>query len=142
MKDIDHEAHNARKNATGSQYLVSCLAPAKLPDSTISFVTGGHDKSVKLWKVDSAGSASSERIGAIGGSAPSAVAFRQDTVIVGTGKSLLTLDLNHPAKVPKPNMFSNKINHIHVHPTYPYITVLEVRSSPLVFHIPCTLILR
>lgn len=130
MKDIDHKAHTkTQTSVSGSKQdtpWVSCLAPARLTTSTISFITGGHDKSVKLWKVDSDGHASSERIGGIGVSAPSALVSRDGTVLVSAGKHLFTLDMHHKAAALAQAKLSNPINQIHIHPNAPTITILEV----------------
>lgn len=141
MKDIDHKAHvKPQTSVTGSKQeapWVSCLAPARLPSSTISFITGGHDKSVKLWKVDSGGHASSERIGGIGGSAPSALVSRDDgNVLVSAGKHLFTLDMHHKAAALAQVKLSNPINQIHIHPNASTITILEVCYPVSTFRFP------
>ncbi|KAH9853779.1 hypothetical protein C2E23DRAFT_884436 [Lenzites betulinus] len=135
--DLTYRAHSTvienRASGTSSPNPgIACLAPV----ADDSFLSGGHDKTVRHWKVTRNGGknaktaaflAESERIPTQHGQAVQALAFSSwnNALYSGSGDFIATtrLDARAPAE---PVRVSGKINQVHVHPQDPRLIALEV----------------
>lgn len=101
------------------------------PASSATFITGGKDKTLRLWtvvadKVENTSSASLTTIAAI----PSALACWGNEVFVGDVSKVTTIDLNHLLAPSQQAMMSSKVLQLHINSQDPNVIVAEV--NPLV----------
>ncbi|KDR83531.1 hypothetical protein GALMADRAFT_651263 [Galerina marginata CBS 339.88] len=106
---------------------ISCLAAKKSTAHITQFFTGGHDKTLRLWSVGDANLATSEKLTTLT-TIPEALGFRDRSLIVGTSRKILTVDLGHLSSIPTSAQLSNSVCQIHIHSQAPNVTILEVNS--------------
>ncbi|EEB91480.1 hypothetical protein MPER_10150 [Moniliophthora perniciosa FA553] len=119
--DLEHRPHDVSPTYgfNFSSRAISYLAA--MSDTT--FVSGGYDKTVRLWKLNGRQSTSA-KLRAFQ-AAPSALACRGEELLVGYGKTLELLDVEHLTGKAQVFKFSNAIWHAHFHPDASSISVLE-----------------
>ncbi|KAH7887911.1 hypothetical protein F5I97DRAFT_1805252, partial [Phlebopus sp. FC_14] len=109
---------------------VNCLAAMHAEAGHIKFFSGGHDGAIHRWTVspDALHDPHTEKVTSHGNSL-SALAYRHQhaSLLSSTQKTLFVTDLHRGETV---SNHSNDIQHIHVHPQAPYVTLLEVREPP------------
>jgi len=87
------------------RFAMACpaLAPHGHTRDTVKFFTGGYDKAIRLWKVNTSklGSATSEEVIKLA-TIPEALAFRRSrhSLLTSTSKRLMDIDLDHLSKKP------------------------------------------
>ncbi|ESK97425.1 hypothetical protein Moror_17604 [Moniliophthora roreri MCA 2997] len=120
--DLEHRPHDVSPTYgfNFSSRAISYLAA--MSDTT--FVSGGYDKTVRLWKLNGRQS-TSERLRGFQ-AAPSALACCGEKLLVGYGKALELLDVKHLTGKAQVFKFSNSIWHAHFHRDASSISVLEV----------------
>jgi len=100
----------------------------------VKFFTGGIDKSIRLWKVNTSklGSATSEEVVKLG-TIPEALAFRQSRhrLLTATSKRLLDVDLGHLPRKPEGFPMSNAVHQLHVQKENQNVVILEACSQIL-----------
>ncbi|KAI0829442.1 hypothetical protein BC628DRAFT_1417164 [Trametes gibbosa] len=135
--DLTYRAHSTviENRASGTSFPnpgIACLAPV----ADDSFLSGGHDKTVRYWKVTrnhgknanrAAYLAGSERIPTQHGQAVQALAYSSwnNTIYSTSGDFIATTRLDARAPV-EPVRVSGKVNQVHVHPQDPRLIALEI----------------
>lgn len=117
------DARNSK--STGA---ISCLAAKPMTSDHFKFFTGGHDRSLYIWNVKASNSITTERLTTLT-TIPEALAFRHGSLLVGTSRKLVQLDLRHLTSTPKSTQLSNSVHQIHIDEQAPNIALLEV--SPI-----------
>lgn len=95
------------------------------PGQYLEVISGGYDKSIRLWKIFTDNVAESIKATTLT-TIPSTLSSRGRTLYVGSGRRLLTLDLAHLMAKPTSAALSNQIHYIHSHPEAPSVSILEV----------------
>ncbi|KAI0356647.1 hypothetical protein OH77DRAFT_1423598 [Trametes cingulata] len=145
--DLSYRAHSTviERRSTGTSYPnpgIACLAPV----ASDSFLSGGHDKTVRHWKVTrsegqsanpAAFSAGSVRIPMEHSQAVQALAYSSwnNTVYSGSGDRIATTRLDAWAPS-EPVRVSGKVTQVHVHPQDPRLIALEVGHSGRAIQFP------
>ncbi|KAF4619681.1 hypothetical protein D9613_005483 [Agrocybe pediades] len=119
---VSLDAQNS--NTTGA---ITCLAAKSLTNGHLKFFTGGYDRSLYIWNAKTLDSITTERLTTIT-TIPEALAFRHGTLLIGTSRKLLQLDLEHLTSTPIVTQLSNSVHQIHVDKQAPNIALLEVNS--------------
>ncbi|KAI0370285.1 hypothetical protein BV20DRAFT_1113275 [Pilatotrama ljubarskyi] len=135
--DLSYRAHSTviEKRFAGTSHPnpgIACLAPV----TSDSFLSGGHDKTVRHWKVTRTQgqsgncaefSAGSVRIPMEHSHAIQALAYSEwnNAVYSGSGERIATTRLDAPAPSESVRV-SGRINQVHVHPQDPRLIALEV----------------
>ena len=111
---------------------MSALAPHGHTRDTVKFFTGGYDKAIRLWKVNTSklGSATSEEVIKLA-TIPEALAFRRSrhSLLTSASKRLMDIDLDHLSKKPVGFPMSNPVCHMHVCKENQNVVILEACSQ-------------
>lgn len=131
---MNHSPHRRGKDSTKACNGVSSLAPHGHTGDTVNFFTGGYDKAVRLWKVNTSNldSATSEEVIKLA-TIPETLAFRQSrhSLLTSTSKRLMDVDLGHLSKKPAGFPMSNPIYQLHVQKENQNVVILEACSQNL-----------
>ncbi|KAF8914109.1 hypothetical protein CPB84DRAFT_57730 [Gymnopilus junonius] len=137
LTDMTHDAHKLSLDAVAAKgkRAVSCITARGIKKNTLQFFTGGYDKTIKLWSIGKPDLVSSSETLTKLTTIPEALAFRDKSLIIGTSRKILTIDLTHLSSIPVSAQLSSSVCQIHVHNQAPNLTILEVNSLDFQVHI-------